>query len=1192
MTDGMTQGVHQFFLSRKSEIRILDASCNRLMESPDTEPIDENIDQKPRKRQRTASPERKNDKTLDNAWYSQLKAAANGLPPTQASEVGPASAGKRNEGAFTIIPSAKEKKMKQSQIVIPNPTATASRTSPKASDAPATPAKALATSPKKVLKVRSDGKLSSPKSQKPEVNIKSKRKRATSKSVDVEKSKLAIIRYGIDNRRRLSLGESINHILAVSNDTPNKKRRSPKKIPPDEMTSKRAIPPRPTHPFFVAKPAQTTRAGENKLKDNVKEDTINAEASKQESQRKFTSVNKIMRRPSWTGVSGLADRPAGSGFERVPRYAGATEPPWPPQGMTHIRASAEGADDPSTKYSNFTMLHKLRKLKDASVHVQEAEDILQSYNHLAQSERLGELDGNSCSGSLRKPKRQLMTGGELQRAIWQNLECSASNGGCNRFRAATPFNDFTHHALEHLYDRVARSTTAFDRFECETHEWVHKYTPDKAEDVLQPGCEVVILRDWLRGLTINAVGIRDIEATRTRESSVGSRRKGATFKRKRRKRAEELDGFVVSSDEEADRLEDIALNVDLHRVDCGYNPSNQSVIRVGDAGKKVTDLERPANAVVISGPHGSGKTAAVYAVAQELGFEVFEISPGSRRSGKDLLDKVGDMSKNHLVNHKQEGPKKESLNENEDMLQLTESLKKDLESGRQGTMNKFFQPQAGNDKKIKAKPRGRPAKKEAPDKKPIPKFTTTQKQSLILLEEVDILYEEDKQFWTTTLELILRSRRPVIMTCINESLLPLQEMTLFAILRFSPPPCALATDYLILLACNEGHLLSRQSVSALYKAKRKDLRASIAELNCLCQMAVGDTKGGLEWLLIQSSTKNTHNEGGEKLRVVSDGTYPYGLGWISQDYGDPSPDEGLEAESELLAQVWDGWGLDLAESDDFLHSHGSPDSGNRSQELNLSKLQIWEEIYETLSTADVCAPLGLRLDQTMSLDPTQPDIPEKARSDYVEGATLLQADPRIDYTGTTTSLALVMRILARRLTPHNTPLTPTSIIRQIPTLVETADATLPITAADMRIAFTPLSPTNAISSLSVLDSILAVEIAPYIRSITAYDLRLEDQRLKLDETLSTSQTGPADTRNAKRVRTTRASRAALEGGAKATTRRERWFPNALDLSAVARTGGKTWGEVAFGTLQAVEVGSERGDVGRRSSTGSGKDSKS
>ena len=1049
-----------------------------------------------------------------------------------------------------------------------------------------------ASPPKKMLKIGSDGKLSCPKIRKPDLNIMSKTKSAFSKSAEVEKSKIVIIKYGANSRRRFLLGEKIHSILARPNTTPKSEKRSPKTSSPGQVdTSKPAIPLVPTHPFFLAKSAEATKAGRENRKENRVASSVSAGDSKKDSPRKITSVNKIIRRLSCPDSSGLVSRQAGSSYERVARHAGLIEALWPPQGMAHVNPLADEIGASNPKCSNPTMLRRPRKLKDASVHVREAEDILRPHKYLTHFERIKEDGDHFLRCSLRKPVRRLMTDLELQLAISGILKCDPADDELNHVHSSISLHYSKHHALRHLYGRIANSTTAFDRFGCETQEWVHKYAPTTAENVLLPGREATVLRDWLKRLTINAVENRVLEVTGVGDASESSKRNEKIFKRKRRKRAQELDGFVISSDEEADQMNDMATAEGFQSVDHGCDTSKKSLIRAGEVNKVLTDLQRPANAVVISGPHGCGKTAAVYAAAQELGFEVFEINSGSRRSGKDLLDKIGDMTKNHLVNHNQEDPIKETNDDTEDMLRVTDSLQKDLESGRQGTMNKFFQPQASTKNKATAKPRGRPSKKDAPTVKPDPKPLKAQKQSLILLEEVDILFEDDKQFWSTTLDLILRSRRPVIMTCTEESLIPLEEMVLFAILRFAPPPVPLATDYLLLLACNEGHLLSRDSVAALYRAKRKDLRASIAELNLFCQMAIGDTKGGLEWLLIRASSEETQHDKGKKVRVVSEGTYPHGLGWISQEYCPQKNDQSFEAEAELLSEVLYGWDLDLAELDDFLPLHELREREETSRQHNLSKLQRLDHVYDALSAADTCAPLGQRRDETMILDPTQPEIPEKARSDYVEGAALLQAEPKTDFTGTSTSLAIAMRLLARRLLPSYAPLTPTSIIHQIPVLLEKSEAPPPVTAADMRVAFTPLSSNIHVpSSLTTPDSTLAVDFAPFIRSITAYDLRLENQRRRLDDLLSASRAGAGDMRNVKRVRTTRASRAALEGGAKATTRRERWFPTALNFAAVARTGGKTWGEVAFERLQAAGVESEGQNIERAMSMGTEKSS--
>lgn len=87
-----------------------------------------------------------------------------------------------------------------------------------------------------------------------------------------------------------------------------------------------------------------------------------------------------------------------------------------------------------------------------------------------------------------------------------------------------------------------------------------------------------------------------------------------------------------------------------------------------------------------------------------------------------------------------------------------------------------------------------------------------------------------------------------------------------------------------------------------------------------------------------------------------------------------------------------------------------------------------------------------------------------------------------------------------------------------------------------------LGHTRLAPSLDSPRSILACDIAPYVRSTVNYDQRLEQQR---DEAFSSQ---------GKKGRTTRAARAAAEGGDKASTRRERWFPESLNLQAVLQTG--------------------------------------
>jgi len=58
------------------------------------------------------------------------------------------------------------------------------------------------------------------------------------------------------------------------------------------------------------------------------------------------------------------------------------------------------------------------------------------------------------------------------------------------------------------------------------------------------------------------------------------------------------------------------------------------------------------NTTLITGPYGVGKTSAVYALAQEMGYKVFEVNPSSLRSGKQLLSQLEEATQSHRVSQR------------------------------------------------------------------------------------------------------------------------------------------------------------------------------------------------------------------------------------------------------------------------------------------------------------------------------------------------------------------------------------------------------------------------------------------------------------------------------------------------------------------------------------------------------------
>ncbi|KAL8812917.1 MAG: hypothetical protein Q9200_000656 [Gallowayella weberi] len=1060
------------------------------------------------------------------------------------------------------------------------------------------------TTPKKLLKIRTDGTLASPTSHLPAGTAGRKQRGRPKKSAGAINRKMIVIRYGKTDQSRLATGQSIQDILSGF-------KAMPVPAPPSTLATRLPEPPKPTHPFFLGKLTKQPRIDPAATEKPDKVDHHVGKESRQESRtspiRRVSPSKPATKASASSGacVEDLSKIPSASSVLRTGSFHGAVNPIWPPQGMVHVHPKLEDLSD-SPAHGGERLYGPVYavaapKMKNSKARITREEEVLHPYTVLTESCR-ATGDNSRQDGSrpevLRIPIRRIMDGQELQRLYQTRFaaqSCVKRQSAEKKVEDADELaeaqhgNVYVHPALSRLYSRIATSQTAFDRFEWEIHDWLQKHAPKSAEEILQPGREALILKDWLQSLAVNSVEIGPNHVGKAKDTTRVSQKRSASLRRKKRNRAGALDGFVVSSDEEASEMDELK---DDSLVDPSQDQNRtvkRTELRIQEAANlaaNANDGQRSTNAVVISGPYGCGKTAAIYAVTHELGFEVFEINTGSRRSGKDILDRVGDMSRNHLVNPSQVSDMDlESLAE-DSTLQMTDTVKQDIESGRQATMNAFLKPKKGTKKPpMKGKQLGdETASVKKLKQKP-------QKQSVILLEEVDVLFEEDKQFWATALELIVQSKRPIIMTCTDEDLLPLENLPLFGILRFRQPSEQLATEYLSLLACNEGHLVPAEAISALYRAKSNDLRASITELQFFCQMAIGDTKGGLGWMPIKSATEM--NEATTHKRVVSDGTYLRGMGWMYHKKRAAGYGQQVNEEIDDTLAVCNDWSIDVADQDDFLYPETlNVPSSSRSDTRILRSLDL---AHDALSSADILRCPGFRDGLSATLDVSAPGISEKHRLSYIEGLTLLEADLLPEPAGISESIAAALRVFARRSLTATAELNhahsslENPITSTLPEMVQSRRSSQLITPRDLSAVFLPLSkPTigtsagrgPAISSFDRPISVVVEDIAPYVRSIVSYDLRLEEQRKQLD---LASYGG----RSNKRARTTRASRAALEGGSKANTRRERWFPANTDFQSVLGSGGTGWQEEAlFRTaIDGAEVG-RCSEPSRRLSLGS------
>jgi len=137
--------------------------------------------------------------------------------------------------------------------------------------------------------------------------------------------------------------------------------------------------------------------------------------------------------------------------------------------------------------------------------------------------------------------------------------------------------------------------------------------------------------------------------------------------------------------------------------------------------------------------------------------EVLEINATSKRTGKEIVEMFGESTQSHTV-----------LQDYSAVELRNEQLNADKRRKRRKDRRKDGKEDTNTNKAKKGGSTSKPdpiAAVITPLEKPV-----LTKISLILCEEVDIVFEEDRGFWAGLNTLAKLSKRPIIMTCNGESL--------------------------------------------------------------------------------------------------------------------------------------------------------------------------------------------------------------------------------------------------------------------------------------------------------------------------------------------------------------------------------------------------------------------------------------
>ncbi|KAJ2823169.1 hypothetical protein GGI24_003741 [Coemansia furcata] len=108
---------------------------------------------------------------------------------------------------------------------------------------------------------------------------------------------------------------------------------------------------------------------------------------------------------------------------------------------------------------------------------------------------------------------------------------------------------------------------------------------------------------------------------------------------------------------------------------------------------------------------------------------------------------------------------------------------------------------------------------------------------LILIEQVDVLFEQDQRLWPTLKQLALKSRRPIVLTCSSMACVRWETASFHAVLHFARPSESSLVPYCFLLCLAEGVLAAPTDLARACRESERDIN----RLLCLLEITVMQT---------------------------------------------------------------------------------------------------------------------------------------------------------------------------------------------------------------------------------------------------------------------------------------------------------------------------------------------------------------
>eukprot|EP00045_Choanoeca_perplexa_P011601 m.124035 g.124035 ORF g.124035 m.124035 type:complete len:861 (+) comp15688_c0_seq1:97-2679(+) len=313
--------------------------------------------------------------------------------------------------------------------------------------------------------------------------------------------------------------------------------------------------------------------------------------------------------------------------------------------------------------------------------------------------------------------------------------------------------------------------------------WAERYRPRRHDHVIGNRKQAVVLQRWLQQA-------KDKLQTLKPAMLLEAKQKAALGKPKRKKRKLK----AVTHDDIDDSDDDFELPT--WNIGHGFDESDD-------------EEEFQANLLALSGPVGSGKSACVYACAEELGFTVIEINSSDTRSGRNISRILSEAVTSHQVS------------------------------------NKTTADEPASPSRVTANPKVREGGLSLSD------------ASLVLIEDVDQMFDDDKGFWAALCAIVKQTKRPVILTS-NETAPWLEAGLSPKVLHFERPS-------LLRLAMHGQMMLASRG-----------LEVKLGELQQLAKQCHGDIRFFINTLQLLTTCKEDSQKLSTSLHKVNEVSHQLG----------------------------------------------------------------------------------------------------------------------------------------------------------------------------------------------------------------------------------------------------------------------------------------------------------------------------